>query len=148
MRRQTKPAVAPVYADEITALVRSNLTPGAVGKRLLDYHANDIATALENMSAVDRKRLFLALTPEALSDVFAYMDDMALAAAYLDEQGITKRAETLEHMDADRIAALLQPLEQRRRADLLALMDESIKRKIAIIGTLRWSRIMGWRGCF
>lgn len=87
MRRQTKPAVAPVYADEITALVRSNLTPGAVGKRLLDYHANDIATALENMSAVDRKRLFLALTPEALSDVFAYMDDMALAAAYLDELG-------------------------------------------------------------
>lgn len=135
MRRQTKPAQMPDYANEIAALVRSNLTPRAVGERLLDYHANDIAAALAGMSAVDRKRLFLVLTPETLSDVFAYVDGEAQAAAYLNELSLPKRAETLEHMDSDRIAALLLPLEPQQRADLLALMDETVKREIAIIGT-------------
>lgn len=135
MRRQTKPAQMPDFAEEIAALVHSNLTPRAVGEQLLDYHANDIATALETMGAVDRKRLFLALTPETLSDVFEYVDDVERTVSYLNELGITKRAETLEHMDSDRIAALLLPLEPQQRADLLALMDESIKREIAIIST-------------
>ena len=37
----------PDYDRELTELVRSNLSPKAFREKLLDYHENDIAAALE-----------------------------------------------------------------------------------------------------
>lgn len=133
MLRQTKPAKAPDYVREILALIRGNLPPRAVRERLLDYHANDIAGALGGMDAVDRRRLFLVLEPKALSEVFAYVDGEEETVQYLNELELKRRAETLANMDSDRLVTLLRKLAPRERADLLALIDDTSRREIAMI---------------
>lgn len=133
MLRQTKQTKAPDYVREILGLIRGNLPPRAVRKRLLDYHANDIAGALGGMDAVDRRRLFLVLEPKALSEVFAYVDGEEETVQYLNELELKRRAETLANMDSDRLVTLLRKLAPRERADLLALMDDTSRREIAMI---------------
>ena len=46
----------PDYDRELTELVRSNLSPKAFREKLLDYHENDIAAALEALTLSERQR--------------------------------------------------------------------------------------------
>ncbi|MDY6095158.1 MAG: hypothetical protein SPI26_02880, partial [Oscillospiraceae bacterium] len=140
MLRQTKQTKAPDYVREILGLIRGNLPPRAVRQRLLDYHANDIAGALGGMDAVDRRRLFLVLEPKALSEVFAYVDGEEETVQYLNELELKRRAETLANMDSDRLVTLLRKLAPRERADLLALMDDTSRREIAMINAFPRTR--------
>ena len=47
----------PDYDRELTELVRSNLSPKAFREKLLDYHENDIAAALETLTPAERQDL-------------------------------------------------------------------------------------------
>ena len=46
----------PDYSNEILGIVRSNLAPKLLKEKLLAYHENDIAAALELMSRDERGR--------------------------------------------------------------------------------------------
>ena len=45
------------YQKEIEAIVRGMSSPKVMRDRLLDYHENDIAAALEDMNPTERQRL-------------------------------------------------------------------------------------------
>ena len=59
----------PDYDRELTELVRSNLSPKAFREKLLDYHENDIAAALETLTPAERQRIYHALDAAELSAV-------------------------------------------------------------------------------
>ena len=48
----------PDYEKEIASIIRSNASPAQIKDKLLDYHENDIAAALDSMSISERQRLY------------------------------------------------------------------------------------------
>ena len=88
----------PDYAGEIAALVRSGQSPKALKEALLGYHENDLAAALELLSAPERERVYQCLDAGELSDIFNYAE---LPAVYLNELNLRKKVDVLSHMDTD-----------------------------------------------
>ena len=88
----------PDYDRELTELVRSNLSPKAFREKLLDYHENDIAAALEALTLSERQRIYHALDAAELSAVLEYAEPMT---AYLNELSLRRRVNVLSRMDAD-----------------------------------------------
>ena len=74
---------APVdYPAEILNLIRSTEDDAALREALGDYHENDIAAAMGEMTPEERERLLGVLGNEAMSEVLAYSED---AGEYLEE---------------------------------------------------------------
>ena len=63
----------PDYEKEIASIIRSNASPAQIKDKLLDYHENDIAAALDSMSISERQRLYRLLNIDELSDIFEYV---------------------------------------------------------------------------
>lgn len=77
--------VHPDYKAEIVDIIRGNLTPGLKRDRLLTYHENDIAVALELLTADERSRLYCLLDAQMLANIFEYSDH---PSQYINELGI------------------------------------------------------------
>ena len=54
-------AVRPDYESEIIQIIRGNDSPKAAQRRLENYHGNDIAQAMENLTVNERKKLYRIL---------------------------------------------------------------------------------------
>ena len=122
----------PDYAAEIVELVQKKLTPHVLRDRVLCYHENDIAAALEQLSPPDRQRLFQLLDADTLSAVFSYTDDVG---QYFGELSMRKKIDILSHSEADVAADYLRQLSRAERTMLIDLMDDDAKREIALIGS-------------
>lgn len=122
----------PDYAAEIVALVQKKLAPHVLRDRILCYHENDIAAALEQLSAQDRLRLFQLLDADTLSTVFSYSDDVR---QYFCELSMRKKVDILAHSEADVAVDYLRQLSRAERTTLIDLMDDDAKREIALIGS-------------
>ena len=118
----------PDYDRELTELVRSNLSPKAFREKLLDYHENDIAAALEALTLSERQRIYHALDAAELSAVLEYAEPMT---AYLNELSLRRRVNVLSRMDADAAVDYLKTLESSEKNTLVELMDEPKRREIA-----------------
>ena len=118
----------PDYDRELTELVRSNLSPKAFREKLLDYHENDIAAALEALTLSERQRIYHALDAAELSAVLEYAEPMT---AYLNELSLRRRVDVLSRMDADAAVDYLKTLESGEKNTLVELMDEPKRREIA-----------------
>ena len=73
------------YQKEIEAIVRGMSSPKVMHDRLLDYHENDIAAALEDMNPTERQRLYRILNAEEISEVLSYIDEEEIPS-YLEEK--------------------------------------------------------------
>ena len=82
----------PDYKSEITELIQSNLTPPVMKERLLDYHENDIASALPLLSSDMRAKLYAVLDRKTLAEVIEYVDGIS---DYLLEMPPKKRVGVL-----------------------------------------------------
>ena len=118
----------PDYDRELTELVRSNLSPKAFREKLLDYHENDIAAALEALTLSERQRIYHALDAAELSAVLEYAEPMT---PYLNELSLRRRVDVLSRMDADAAVDYLKTLESGEKNTLVELMDEPKRREIA-----------------
>ena len=87
----------PDYKAEIAALLRGNLAPRQLQSRLEDYHAHDIAAALELLRRDERCRLYTLLDTPTLADVLEYSGQLPV---YMEELGIRKKLEILSQMEA------------------------------------------------
>ena len=87
--------IHPDYKTEIVEILRSNLTPRLKKERILAYHENDIAVALEMLTADERSRLYFLLDGETLANIFEYSDHQS---RYINELGIQKRLAVLSHL--------------------------------------------------
>ncbi len=119
--------------DEIVSIVRSGKEYGEILEELDNYHENDIASALEFLTVDERKALYRILGVERMSDIFAYLDDVAV---YLEELGLEKAADVIEQMDADDAVDVLDEIEDEETRDkIISLMDEEAQDDIELISS-------------
>ena len=123
----------PDYKGEIAALLRGNLAPGQLRKKLEDYHERDIAEALELLRRDERCRLYALLDAPTLAGVLEYTeDDMP---TYLEELGIRKKLEILPLLDPSTAADYLKGLERAQRSALVDLMEDDVRRDLSFLSS-------------
>ena len=122
----------PDYRTEIADILRSNLTPRKMQERLLQYHENDIAAALELLKKDERMRLYSILQTDMLASVLEYA---GLLGDYMGELSIRKRVEILSRVEATTAVEYLQQLDKAERNVLIELMDEDVRREISLLSS-------------
>ena len=120
----------PDYAGEIAALVRSGQSPKALKEALLGYHENDLAAALELLSAPERERVYQCLDAGELSDIFNYAE---LPAVYLNELNLRKKVDVLSHMDTDTAVDYLKQMDKGEKNTLMELLLPEARTRIALL---------------
>lgn len=118
------------YTEEILAVIRSGASKEEIAEKLEDYHDNDIAQVLELLTPEERDALYDALGPEAVSDIFTYLDDVD---TFIEELDTGDAADIIESMDADEAADVLDELEEEKRQEIIELLDPEIKEEIELI---------------
>ena len=120
-------------AEEIIGIIESELSDDEIREQLDNYHENDIADALAELTPIARRRLYKILGTEKVSEIFTYIDDVA---EYLDEISMEQAADVLENMDADDAVDALEDIEdEEKREKLLELMDDEASEDVRLIAS-------------
>ena len=122
----------PDYKTEIAETVKSNLTPTRIREKLWEYHENDIAAALELLTAEERNKLYSILSIEILADVLEYSDQ---SGKYLDELNIRKRVDILSEIEVSVAVAYLKGLEKKDRNTVIELLPAEQKKEIFLLAS-------------
>ncbi len=125
-------AAHPDYKTEIAQLVKSNLTPKRMRQRLMDYHENDLAAALEILEREERNKLYGVLNADTLAGVLEYADPIE---EYLAELSIRRRVDILARIEVPLAVLYLEGLEKKARNELLELLPEEPKREITMLAS-------------
>lgn len=128
----------PDYTSEVVTLLRSNLTPKIKQERILSYHENDIAAALDLLTEEERNRLYHILDTDTLANVLEYSET---PNHYINELGIRKRIDVLLHFEITTTVEYLRQMEKTERNMLLELMDNDIKREIILLSSFHEDEI-------
>ena len=121
----------PDYESELKQIIRSDLSFEEKKDRLADYHANDIAGVLDELTPEERKALYRILGDEETSEVFAYLDD---ASIYIAELTPEIAADIVQEMDADDAVDVLENLDEEQQAAIIQhIDDEEAKEDIRLI---------------
>lgn len=122
----------PDYEMEILNLFRSNLAPKMKRERIKDYHENDIAAALSEMTREERKRFYSILDNDLLAEILEYSEERN---EFLGELTVKKRVEILDEFEVPIAVEYLQRVEKSEREILLDLMDEDFKSEIRLLSS-------------
>lgn len=120
----------PNYAKELLGILHSSLSKEELLDRLSDYHENDIADALSQLTEEERKKLYPVLGAERLAEIFTYMDD---PDEYLKELDLDKVAKVLSYMDSDDAVDVLDEFDDRTQEKLVEMMDEESSHDVRMI---------------
>ena len=121
----------PDYEAELISIIKSDAPVYEIREKLDDYHENDIADILDDLTEAERKKLLDVLGIERASEVFAYIDEDV--GKYIEEIPPEDAADILESMDADEALEILEELGEEKRQELHELLDEESKRDIDMI---------------
>ncbi len=122
------------YTGEILKIIRSNTSPAVMCSRLEDYHANDLAEVLPELTVQERCKLYRILDMDMLSDIFEYTDSDN-AAEYLKEIDVKKGAAILSRMETDALVEVLHKIDKAKKRLLLDLMDDEVRHDIEVIAS-------------
>lgn len=115
---------------EIIEVIKGNLTPRKMSKRLLEYHQNDIAQVLPELSEEETEKLFHALPEREAAEILEYAQN---PEKYFKLLTAEKRAALLSHMESSFAAELLTELSGEERRLLLRLASPEATDKISLI---------------
>ena len=115
------------YIQELLQILRSETVGSDLPELLNDYHENDIAEAIEQLSEEERKKVYPLIGPERLAEIFAYLDD---ADEYLQEISLEGAAQIIENMDSEDAADVLEEMDDESKQQLVDLLDEETSRDI------------------
>jgi magnesium transporter len=118
------------YREQILAIIRSDISDEEIKQALDEYHDNDIASVIEELTEEENDRLLHALGSEAMSEVVPYLDD---AGEYLSELEADEAADIIEQMDADEALEVLEDLDEDTRNEVLELIEDEVKEEIELI---------------
>ena len=118
------------YRLAILSAIRGDNTDDMLREILADYHDNDIAAVLDELTAEERDRLVDVLGSEAMSDIIAYLDD---AGEILSELDADEAADIIEQMDADEALEVLEDLDEETRSEVMELIEDEVKEEIELI---------------
>ena len=125
------------YQQEILDILRGQDDPAVKKERLEDYHANDMASCLPELTKEEREVFYSLLDMESLAEMMEYAED---AGQYLEEMDAQKAADILVKMEPDDAVDLLKetepdikkawisrmPLENRKELQSLASYSEDL----------------------
>ena len=120
----------PNYVKELVQIIRSGLTKDELMEHLSNYHENDIAGALEQLTPEERKRLYPVLGTELLSEIFTYIED---PDEYLMEIPLESAAKVISHMDSDDAVDILEEMDDSTQEKLVQLMDDQSSKDVQLI---------------
>ena len=108
------------YVEELLELIRSDATDEKIRETLDEYHENDIAGAFEQLNESERKKMYRILTPEQLSEIFAYIED---AGEHIAEMPAEMAAEVIGNMDSDEAVEVLEDMDdEAQKKKLVSLL--------------------------
>lgn len=120
------------YRAAILSIIRGDCDDKLLKELLSDYHENDIASALDELSPQERERVIGALGSDAISDILPFTDD---AAEYISEMDADDAAEVIEQMEIDDAIETLEALDEETRNELLSLIEDDVKEEIELIAS-------------
>ncbi len=120
----------PNYAEEILEILRSGLPDEELREQISDYHDNDIAQALGQLSVEERHKLYPVLGAERVSEIFSYMED---ANEYLKELKPESAARVISEMDSDDAADVLEEMDEDIKEQVVSLIDQEVSRDVRLI---------------
>ena len=122
----------PDYKAEIVEILRSKLTPRLMRERILAYHENDIAAALELLKKDERNKLYSILDTATLANILEYSGRLN---EYISELSIRKRVKILSHLEAATSVEYLKQMEKADRNMLIELMEDDVRREITLLSS-------------
>lgn len=122
------------YAKEILDIIKSNVSPAVLSKRLQDFHENDLAEVLPELSSVERSKLYRIFDLDTLSDILEYTDEET-AVTYLEEMNLKKAAAILSRMETNVLSDILQHFDKEKRRLLIELLDDDVRHDVEMINT-------------
>ncbi len=122
----------PDYKAEIVEILRSKLTPRMIRERILAYHENDIAAALELLRKDERNKLYSILDTATLANILEYSGRLN---EYISELSIRKRVKILSHLEAATSVEYLKQMEKAERNMLIELMEDDVRREITLLSS-------------
>lgn len=120
----------PDYEEELKTIIKSKASDLEIKEKLAEYHENDIAEALEDLTLAERKKLYCLLGNDRISEVFAYVEKVG---DYIAELDLEKAADIIESMDADDAVDVLGELDQDKSDEILELMNDEAQSDIKLI---------------
>ena len=122
------------YTKEILNVIKSNISPALLSKRLQDFHENDLADVLPELSSAERSKLYRIFDLDTLSDILEYTDE-EMAVTYLEEMNIKKAAAILSRMETNVLSDILQHFDKEKRRLLIELLDDDVRHDIETINS-------------
>lgn len=120
------------YSSAILSIIRGDNDDALLRELLEDYHDNDIASVLDELTAEERERLLRVLGSDAMSDILPFTDD---AAEYIAEMDADEAADIIEQMEIDDAVETLEALDEETRNELLELIEDDVKEEIELIAS-------------
>lgn len=120
----------PNFVEEILAIFRSDFTPAEINEKISDYHENDIAGALEQMTPEERQKIYPILGAEKVSEIFTYIEDVD---KYIGELNIEKAAKVISHMDSDDAVDVLEEMDDSTSEKIMSMLEEESGRDVRLI---------------
>ncbi len=120
----------PNYVEELLSIIRSGLSNEEIEDKISDYHENDIADAWQQLTPEERKRLYVILGPEKVSEIFTYIENVE---DYIKELELERAAEVISHMDSDDAVDALEGMDEETQEKLVNMMDDEASRDIQLI---------------
>ncbi len=124
----------PDYVREISEIVKGDLSPKMIQKRLDDYHEKDIAEALEEIESADRVKLLRILDADTLAGIFEYIPEEK-AGMLLEDMDIKKAVALISELESDSAVDILRSIPREKRSQFIDLIDDESKRNIELVAS-------------
>lgn len=134
LHEEVMTSMKPDYEKEIVQIIRTNVAPAILKEKLDDYHTNDIADVLPDLTLAERKKIYRILDPDMISDILEYAEEED-AGKYLNEMDIKKASKVLGEMEPDAVVDILKELSKDKRSLMIESLDEEAKRDFALISS-------------
>ena len=115
---------------EIKKLIQENRTDKKISEVLSDYHENDIAELLENLSRAERKRIYHVLGIAKTAKVFPYFDE---PQQYIEELSVEDAAAIISLMDSDDAVDVLEQLDPGTKTRIVEKLHGAIAQDVKIL---------------
>lgn len=123
----------PEYVSEIIEVLNNDkLTNEQLSQIICNYHASDIADALESLDKDKRKKIFKVVSDDQLSNIFAYLD-LDNVDKYVKELDIKQAANILSEMDSDDAVDILEEIDDETEDKIIDLMDNDSSEDVLLI---------------
>lgn len=122
----------PIYVKEIVQIIKSSKSGEQLREQLKNYHDNDIAQSLNQLTKSERLRLFHLIGAEWASEIITYIDN---PSSYLEEIGVQNVIEVINEMDADDAVDLLESLSTDVKEKIRCRLNEDVSADIKLISS-------------